>query len=212
MKTPDLINVLVADRAATSPGPFYAVALAVGIGAVMAALLLLLSIGVRPDLAGVALSPRFLAKSAIALLLAASAIGLTIRLSYPDGHSGLWKWALCLVPLLVAVTAIAELIAVPSAQWESRLFGIHWLACLALIPLFSLPPLAGLLFALKHAAPSHGGLAGAIAGLAAGGIAASIYVLHCPDDSPLFVAAWYTLAIGFVSLLGYLGGGRWLKW
>ena len=145
-------------------------------------------------------------------MLALSAIGLVIRLSHPDGRFGRWKWALFLVPLLVAGAVIAELIAVPSPRWETQLFGVHWLACLALIPLFSLPPLAGLLFALKHAAPRHAGLAGAVAGLAAGGIAASIYVLHCPDDSPFFVAAWYTLAIGLVSLLGYLVGRRWLKW
>ena len=38
-------------------------------------------------------------------------------------------------------------------------------------------------------------LAGAVAGLAAGGVAATLYAAHCTDDSPLFVATWYTLAI-----------------
>ena len=81
-----------------------------------------------------------------------------------------------------------------------------------LIPLFAIPPLAGILYAVKQAAPRNAGLAGAIAGLAAGGIAACVYVLHCPDDSPLFLAAWYTLAVGFVSLVGYLAGRHWLRW
>ena len=35
-------------------------------------------------------------------------------------------------------------------------------------------------------------LAGAVAGLAAGGVAATLYAAHCTDNSPLFVATWYT--------------------
>ena len=106
----------------------------------------------------------------------------------------------------------AELAVTPASQWGGRLFGLHWFACLMLIPLFSIPPLAGILYAVKQAAPRDAGLAGAMAGLAAGGVAACVYVLHCPDDSPLFLAAWYTLAVGLVSLLGYLIGRRWLRW
>ena len=37
-------------------------------------------------------------------------------------------------------------------------------------------------------------LAGAIAGIAASGIAAAFYALDCADDSPLFVCTWYPLA------------------
>jgi hypothetical protein len=43
-------------------------------------------------------------------------------------------------------------------------------------------------------------LAGAIAGLAASGIAATFYATNCTDDSPLFVITWYPLATGFVAL------------
>ena len=35
---------------------------------------------------------------------------------------------------------------------------------------------------------------GALAGIAAGGIAAFLYAFHCTDDSPLFVTLWYTIA------------------
>ena len=51
VKTRDLINVLVADRAAACASPGHAVMLAAGIGAVITTLLLLLSIGMRPDIA-----------------------------------------------------------------------------------------------------------------------------------------------------------------
>jgi len=32
------------------------------------------------------------------------------------------------------------------------------------------------------------------------------------DDSPLFVAIWYTLAIGFMALVGLLVGQYVLRW
>ncbi len=56
------------------------------------------------------------------------------------------------------------------------------------------------------------GSCGAAAGLLAGAIGAALYATHCPDDSPLFVATWYTLAIGFVVGLGALAGSRLLRW
>jgi hypothetical protein len=212
MKTDELITILVADRSPAATRPFYAVAIAAGVGAVISALLLLAILGMRHDMADAAMSLRFLVKSATVLILAACAIGLVIRLSRPDARAGRLSWMLGLVPLILAIAVTAELLVTPASQWGGRLFGLHWFACLLLIPLFAIPPLAGLLYALKQAAPRDAGLAGAVAGLGAGGIAASVYVIHCPDDSPLFMAAWYTIAIGFVTLVGYGIGRRWLRW
>jgi len=212
MKTHDLIKVLATDQTANSPRPEYAVALAVGAGVTISAALLVLSIGIRPDLASAALTPRFITKAALALLFAAGAITLVTRFCRPDKTPARWTWILIAVPVMLAVAVAAELLSVPQSMWEASLFGVHWEGCLALIPLFALPPLAGLLVALRGAAPRNGTVAGAAAGFAAGGIAASVYVAHCPDDSPLFVAAWYTLAICSVALLGSLAGSRWLRW
>jgi hypothetical protein len=50
------------------------------------------------------------------------------------------------------------------------------------------------------------------AGLAAGAIAAAIYAWHCPDDSPLFLATWYTITIAGVTVGGALLGRRLLRW
>ncbi|MBL8908201.1 MAG: DUF1109 family protein [Rhizobiales bacterium] len=212
MKTRELINVLAADRAPAAARPARAVAIAVALGAVISASLLLAILGLRHDMAGAAHSLRFLVKGATVLILAACAIGLVVRLAHPDAKAGRLPWALAMVPLILALAVLVELLVTPASRWGANLFGVHWSACLVLIPLFAIPPLAGLLYALKQAAPRDAGLAGAVAGLAAGGIAASVYVLHCPDDSPLFLAAWYTLAVGFVALAGYVLGRRWLRW
>ena len=38
------------------------------------------------------------------------------------------------------------------------------------------------------------------------------HTLRCPDDSPLFVAVWYLLAIAIVALTGRVIGARLLRW
>jgi hypothetical protein len=38
-----------------------------------------------------------------------------------------------------------------------------------------------------------------------------MYAAHCTDDSPLFVATWYTLATALVTAIGALLGVRFLR-
>jgi len=74
-----------------------------------------------------------------------------------------------------------------------------------------LPLLAGALFGLRQGAPARPAVAGAIAGLASAGLAATLYASHCTDDSPLFVATWYTIATALVTAIGALAGSKLLK-
>jgi hypothetical protein len=93
----------------------------------------------------------------------------------------------------------------------TRLIGNNSRACMTAIPLMSLPILAGALIGLRHGAPTRPALAGAIAGLLSAGLAATLYASHCTDDSPLFVATWYTLATALVAAVGALAGSKLLK-
>ena len=52
---------------------------------------------------------------------------------------------------------------------------------------------------------------GAMAGLLSAGLAATLYASHCPDDSPLFVATWYTIATALVTAIGALVGSKVLR-
>jgi hypothetical protein len=105
-----------------------------------------------------------------------------------------------------------EMMAVPSADWMPRLVGHNMPVCLSMIPLIGLGPLVVFIAVLRHGAPTRPALAGAVAGLAAGGLAATFYAAHCTDDSPLFVAAWYTIALAFLAGLGALGGRVFARW
>lgn len=212
MKTSDLINVLVADMDGSKMrlGRIFAKALIVG--TVISAAMFFLWIQPRPDFMQAATTFRFLFKFMVTAVLAASAFGLATRLACPGAPLGPWRVAWLLAPILLLLAIVAELYAVPSSLWATRLLGVNAKFCLALIPLLSLAPLAAMLLALRESAPTRPSLAGAVAGLAAGGIAAMLYAAHCADDSPLFVATWYSIAIGIVALIGAAAGARLLRW
>ena len=61
-------------------------------------------------------------------------------------------------------------------------------------------------------APTRLTLAGALAGLFAGGMGAFVYAFHCPETAAPFVALWYSAGILLTTALGALLGPRLLRW
>lgn len=212
MRTDDLVHALAADHR-TAPSPLgRQLALAIGIGFAVSAILFWITLGPRPDIAAAAMTVRFDFKIFEALLLATTAVALALRLVQPGAGAAVAKIMLASVPIVLAFAVMAELFVVPVSQWQVKLVGGNSLICLTAIPLLSLPLLAATLLAMRKGAPTSPRLAGAAAGLVASGLAAALYGLQCIDDSPLFVATWYTLSIGAVTLLGAVLGGRMLRW
>jgi hypothetical protein len=181
------------------------------VGTVAAATLFFAEIGFRPDIAEAVHSIRFLFKFVVTISLAATAFIATLKLSRPDDDLSSSS-VMLVAPILLACAVGVELSVLPSEQWMSKLIGHNARFCLTLIPLLSIGPLVCFIAALRHGAPSNPGWAGAAAGLAAGGIGATFYAANCNDDSPLFVATWYPIAIIVVSAAGYLIGRKALKW
>lgn len=212
MKTDDLIEALVQDRAAVAGRPRAALTAAVLAGSLIAAILFMTILGYRADIATAAETYRFLFKFVFTLTLAATAIWLIFTVIRPEAVPGLRLLALAAAPVLIVLAVVAELSVMPSSTWLPRLIGKNWWICLTVIPSLAIVPLAAFLTALRRAAPANPGQAGALAGLAAGAIAATLYASHCTDDSPLFVITWYSIAIGLVTIVGYFAGRRWLAW
>jgi hypothetical protein len=210
MRTDDLIRALTADRTAAPQPPGRMLMLAAAAGFAVSAVAFALWLGPRADVAAAVTSMRYLFKPVLMLALAGISGALLLRLMRPGAPVRLL--ALAAIPAVMAVAAAAELAVLPPSRWLDALIGDNWYLCLSLIPLLSLPLAAALLLALRHGAPTRPAIAGAVAGLAAGGLAAALYAVNCTDDSPLFVATWYTLAITVVSIACAVAGSRLLRW
>jgi hypothetical protein len=118
-----------------------------------------------------------------------------------------------LVPALLLLAAVMyELVTIPASAWPSRALGVNGVMCLASIIFLSVLPLAATIYGLRQGAPMSPALAGAAAGLLAGALGATVFAMHCTNDSPLFVAIWYVLAIGFMALAGLSVGRYVLRW
>jgi hypothetical protein len=157
-------------------------------------------------------NPFFDTKFAVTLSLAIPAIIVSLHLSRPEALMRGWGWLLLLPVGLLAVAIGSETMMAPAMPMTMRLVGKNSRVCMLAIPAMSLPLLAGALFGLRHGAPSHPALAGALAGLLSAGLAATLYASHCTDDSPLFVATWYTIATALVTAIGAYAGSKVLRY
>lgn len=212
MDTNELIRTLVADT--RKPAPSLATVWwgATILAVALAAAIFYATLGPRPDIAAAAETPRFLFKFVVTITLAVSACALARALARP-GET--WRKVLpylAIAPALIAVAVVVELFLLPPDLWATRMIGTNILVCLTYIPVIGIGPLAIFLLALRHGAPTSPPIAGAAAGLLAGGIAATLYAAQCTDDSPLFVATWYTIAIAGLAALGAAAADRFARW
>jgi hypothetical protein len=211
MTTEDLIRALVADRF-VGQRPRVALLLALVPAIAVVATLFFSWIGFRDDIEAALQTVRFLFKFVVIAPLAALSFVTLLRSTDPTSQSGWWETVLPLPLILLLIGVAAELLSIPRTAAFARLIGSNAANCMMLIPGLACAPLALFIMALKNSAPANPGSAGALAGLAAGSLAANFYAANCFDDSPLFVIVWYPLAIGFVVLTGYVAGRVTLRW
>ncbi len=188
--------------------PALVIALAAGMLASTA--LFFATLGIREDIAEALQTWRFDVKLAIAAVAVAAAVFDCFRSIGPQSEK---VYPLSLGALaLVAASVGIELAAAPADEWQSLAVGSNGLTCLFSIPMLSLAPLVVLLCVLRSGAPASPTRAGAAVGVLSAACGAALYATHCSDDSPLFVAIWYSLAVVPVIAAGALAGSRMLKW
>ena len=211
METDQLIRTLAADNAHRARPVGSVLALSLLLAAPVSIVIFLTELGVRPDVMTAMRNPFFDLKFAVTLALAIPAIAISLHLSRPEASLRGWAWLL-LIPVGLLVAGIGGEMMMPQRPpMMTRLVGRNAWNCLTSIPLMALPLLVAALLGLRHGAPTRPAVAGAIAGLLSTGLAATLYASHCTDDSPLFVATWYTLATALVTALGALAGPRVLR-
>lgn len=213
MTTDDLIRELAKDLARRPATPLrLVVALASLAASIVAAIGFFAFVGLRPDVAGAMLTWRFDFKFVLTLLAAGTSLNCLYRSLQPGRRRGLAESLLLAAPLLLLAGAVAELVMLPPSTWAMTAVGKNSMQCLTIIPALGALPLGAMMLAARGGAPTKPAFTGMLAGLAAGGIAATFYAANCTDDSPLFVLTWYPLAIGALALAGMAIGPLVLKW
>jgi hypothetical protein len=211
METDQLIRTLAADNAHRARPVGLVLALALLAAAPVSLVMFFATLGVRPDAMTAMHNPFFDLKFAVTLAMASSAIAIGLHLSRPEASLRGFAWLLLIPAALLAAGISGEMMIPQRLPMMTRLVGSNSRVCMTAIPLLSLPLLAAALIGLRHGAPARPAVAGAVAGLVSAGLAATLYASHCTDESPLFVATWYTIATALVAAIGALAGSRVLR-
>ena len=184
--------------------------MALALGLVASAGISVLALGLNPGLSsmGAALALKLFYVAG----LTAGAAWLTARLARPGAP---WLHALASVVLVVVGMCVPALISWSQATALQRgelFYGQSWATCPWRVAALSAPALLLGFLAIRGLAPTRLRLAGAAAGLMAGGLGAFGYALHCPEVSPVFVLTWYSLGMLVPAAVGAVLGPRLLRW
>ncbi|HEX5344157.1 MAG TPA: DUF1109 domain-containing protein [Duganella sp.] len=211
MKTDDLIDMLAAGADAP-PSRRAGVLPLLAAGLLASFVLLLVLLGVRPNLLEELTWPAFWSKLTFSLALAAAGWLAVRRLSTPGARTAVLPFAVS-APVLAMWLAAAVVLLQAAPEARAALFwGSTWRYCPLLIALISLPLFAASLAIMRKRAPTRLRTAGAAAGFAAGAAAAAVYCLHCPELSIVFVGFWYLLGMLIPAAVGAMIGPRVLAW
>ena len=213
MKTDDLVAALATDLPPTGVAR-----LRTGLALVLipAALLTLgglaLTLGFRPDLDAAVAGPTFWTKAAYTVLAAATGAWLLDRAGRPGASLREPLISLAVVGVALVLAATVSLMITPETGRMAAIMGGSARVCSANVAGLSLLAAPFVLFGARRFAPTRPGLAGAATGLLTGGLAATLYGLHCPEHSAAFVAIWYTLGMAVPAAIGaVMGRGLW-RW
>lgn len=213
MKTEDLISALATDLPVRTAGHLRRQLLGAMTATALAALVgVALWLGFRPDLAEAATGPVFWSKAAYTLAVAVGAVWLVDRSGRPGGDVRAPLILLGGILLTVMGLAVVELLTIPSVERVGTLMGRSASVCPLNITLLAGLGAPFVVLATRRFAPERPGLTGAAAGLAAAGLAASLYGLHCPERTAAFVAVWYSLGMALPAMAGAVVGRLIWRW
>jgi hypothetical protein len=215
MNTDRLIDMLSAELDVVNSGRLTkTLLLALITGGAIAFVLMLLTVGPRPDLQASAHIEWVAVKLLFALSVVCIGALLLNRVMRP-GLENATNWLLILFPFFAALAVALSVLLAQPQSWSELLRGatrVSSVRCLLLIVFFSTIPLAGVIYALRQGAPTRLKLCGAIAGIVAGGIGAAAYAFNCTSDTIPFIAIWYSAAIVICAIIGAEVGPRVLRW
>lgn len=208
-----LIDELVADLKPVKAVTPTALARRLGIALLASLLLVTAGIGLRPDWAEALLTPVMWWNIGCTGLVGLSGAAMLYVAALPGRPAPRWPVAGLLAGAgLALATAITYLASDPAEALSHARGPMDGLRCGAWILLASVPPLLACLAFIRRSAPVRPARAALLTGLVSGSFGALAFALHCPEDTPLHVAAWHVLAIGVLAVSARALLTRWLRW
>jgi len=213
MNTDRLIDMLSTNLEPVKGGKLWkTLSWAIVIGLVAAFGVMVVCFGIRSDLAAGNHSGALALKTTFALSLVGTGAAFLIK-SMVLGQQGGHRLALIFLPFFAAsaaalATVVRQLVLASGGIIEGAAAAL----CLFCIPFLAIIPFALLISAMRKGAPTDLRRSGAVVGLVAGAIGATVYSFSCPSDSWLFVFLGYTAALALCSIIGGQLGPRLLGW
>lgn len=181
-------------------------------GALTAALITLVWLRLRPDLAIATTTPFFWLKGLYTAALAVVMLGAANALARPGSSP---RPSLATAGAIVAAMLIAagfEAPRLPASLVAHVLDPRGLSACILNIVGLAAPMLIIAGVGLRRVDLERPGLMGLFVGLFCGAVAATVYGLHCQDSTFAFIGLWYTAGI---AVCGAIGAGAlkllWLR-
>jgi hypothetical protein len=186
--------------------------LGVGLGAAVALAGVLAVLGPRADMPQALGAPIFWVKLAYCAAFGLVGAICVERLARPGGEPGTRLAWLGAPLVLVAVASALQTANASPVRMHQLLMGGSSALCPWFIIAASTPVFVAMIWVMRGLAPTRLRLAGAVAGLTAGGFGAMAYSLHCGEVGAPFLAVWYSLGILTPAAVGALLGSRLLRW
>jgi len=213
MTTNQLIDLLVADlKPVDERRTLHAVIVALVIGLAAALGVMSLIFASPPEL----LDGKNLVFLLVKLVFASAVVATTAVFLPQLARPGIKMRrtpALILMPFAAfAAAAAVELASVHSSAWAAMIVEKDSLTCLPAVLLLAILPFTALMWGLRAGAPTDRIMAGAIAGLAAGGLGAFACAFPCTEQSLPSIALWYGFPVGVCAAVGAKLGPSLLRW
>jgi hypothetical protein len=122
------------------------------------------------------------------------------------------RWIVALIALCLASGWLLDASRDGFSTLIDRLDWRNGLQCVYEMAVLSVPAVIGLGLLMRRGAPTDRAGTALAAGLAAAAWGAFVFVFACPFDDPLYVAVWYSIGCGVVTLFARFTLPRLTRW
>lgn len=167
--------------------------------------------GMRADVLAGHPDEMFLIRGGVLLLLGGATAHAVTSMASPSvgrNQNG-WQMALAaavLFPLAAIIVATTSDVGPAMSAMESGM------RCMGYSLIGGIATAVPMVMWLRKGAPTSPERAGWLTGVAAGGLGAFAYNIHCPFNNVVYIGIWYSLALAVCAVVGRLVVPRLIRW